>query len=70
MVLNLDQTLVKYIRCGKTTLVKQNTSLVPVSGASDKWMITATFTIIRLGGKFLPMQLIYGVKTRKSVLTV
>ena len=36
MVLNLDQTLVKYIRCGKKTLVKQNTSLVPVSGASDK----------------------------------
>ena len=36
MVLNLDQTLVKHVRCGKTTLVKQNTSSVPVSGVSDK----------------------------------
>ena len=32
MVLNLDQTPVKYVPCVKTTLAKQNTSSVPVSG--------------------------------------
>ena len=69
IVLNLDQTPVKYVPCGKATLAKQNTSSVPVSGVSDKRMITATFTIT-LDGKFLPMQLIYGGKTRKSIRTV
>ena len=45
MVLNLDQTPLKYVPCGKTTLAKQNTNSVPVSGVSDKRMVTATFTI-------------------------
>ena len=69
MVLNSDQTPVKYVPCGKTTLAKQNTSSVPVSGVSDKRMITATFTIA-LDGKFLPMQLIYSGKTQRSIQTV
>ena len=66
MVLNLDQTPVKDIPYGKTTLAKQNMSSVPVSSVSDKWMITATFTIA-LDGTFLPMQLIYGCKTQKII---
>ena len=45
MVLNLDQTLVKYVPYSETTLTKQNTSSVSVIGVSDKPMITATFTI-------------------------
>ena len=69
MVLNLHQTPVKYVPCGKTTFAKQSTSSVPVSGVSDKQMITATFTII-FDGKFLAMQLIYGGETRKSIPTV
>ena len=69
MVLNLDQTLVKYVSCGKTTLAKQNKNSVPVSSVSDKRMITATFTIT-LGRKLLQMQLIYGGKARKSFPTV
>ena len=69
MALNLDQTPVKYVPCGKTTLAKQNTSSVPVSGVSDKLIITASFTII-LEEKFLPIQLIYGGKTRKNIPTV
>ena len=69
MVLNLDQTPVKYILSGKTTLAKQNTSSAPVSGVSDKQMITAIFTIT-LDGKFLRVQLIYSGKTRKGILTV
>ena len=36
MVLNLDQTPVKDIPYGKTTLAKQNMSSVPVSSVSDK----------------------------------
>ena len=37
MVLTLDQNQppVKYVLCGKTTIAKQSTSLVPVSGVSD-----------------------------------
>ena len=64
MVLNLDQTTVKYVPCGKTTLAKQNTSSVPASGVSDKRMITATFTIT-VDGKFLPVQLISVAKHEK-----
>ena len=67
MVLNLDQTPLKYIPCGKTTPAKQNTNSVPVRGVSEKQVIAATFTNT-LDGKFLPMQLIYGGKTRKSIL--
>ena len=69
IVLNLDQTPVKYILCGKTALAKQNVSSVPVSSVLDKRMITATFTIT-LDEKLLPKQLIYGGKTQKSILTV
>ena len=69
IVLNLDQTPVQHVPFGKTTLAKQNTSSVPVSSASDKRIVTATFTMT-LDGKFLPMQLIYGGKTWKSILTV
>ena len=67
IVLNLDQTPLKYIPRGKTTLAKQNANSVPVRGVSDKRVIAATF-INTLDGKFLPMQLIYGGKTRKSIL--
>ena len=36
MVLNLDQTPVKYVPCDKATLAKQNKSSVPVSDLSDR----------------------------------
>ena len=45
LVMNLDQTPMKYVPCGKTTLEKQGTTTVPIHGVSDKRMITATFTI-------------------------
>ena len=54
--MNLDQTPMKYVPCGKTTLEKQGTTTVPIHGVSDKRMITATFSIT-LDGQFLPMQL-------------
>ena len=39
---------------------------VPVAGANDKRMITATFAVT-LSGSFIPIQLIYGGKTSKSL---
>ena len=39
---------------------------VPIKGSTDKRSITATFTIT-LEGHFLPIQLIYAGKTKKSL---
>ena len=66
MVLNLDQTPLKYVPCGNTTLAQKSSSTVPIKGVSDKRMITGTFTV-SLDGKFLPMQLIYAGKTDRSI---
>ena len=66
MVFNLDQTPLKYVPCGNTTLAQKSSSTVPIKGVSDKRMITGTFTI-SLDGKFLPMQLIYGGKTDRRI---
>ena len=48
------------------TMEKKNSSSVPIIGSSDKRSITGTF-IVTLDGQFLPMQLIYGGKTLKSL---
>ena len=66
MVLNLDQMPLKYVPCGNTTLAQKSSSTVPIRGVSDKRMTTGTFTI-SLDGKVLPMQLIYGGKTDRSI---
>ena len=63
-IINLDQAPTKYVPVGRTTLAKKNTKTVPIKGSSVKRTITGTFTI-SLQGDFLPMQLIYGGKTRK-----
>ena len=47
-------------------MAKKNSSSVPIIGSSDKRSITGTF-IVTLDGQFLPMQLIYGGKTLKSL---
>lgn len=66
MILNLDHTPLKYVPCGKTTLAKKSSSTVPIDGVWDKRNITATFTVT-LDGQFLPMQLIYSGKTKRSI---
>ena len=66
LVLNLDQTNWKYISVGKAAKVKKGSNSISISGLSDKKSMSATFTII-LNGKFLPMQLIYGGKTKQSL---
>ena len=45
---------------------KKRCKSVPIAGSPDKRMITATFSIT-LTGEFLPIQLIYGGKTKKSI---
>ena len=66
LLINLDQTPIKYVPAGRTTLAKKNTKTVPIKGTSDKRTITARFPTL-LQRDFLPMQLIYGGKTRKSI---
>ena len=69
LVLNLDQTPSKYIQSSRYTMEKEGTKSIPIFGSSDKRSITATF-VITLHGSFLPMQLIYGGKTSKSLPSV
>ena len=65
MVLNVDQTPLKYVSCGKMTMAEKNSKRVPMKGVSDKRMVTETFTI-SWSGNFLQIQLIYAGKTKRS----
>ena len=65
-IINLDQTPLKYIPAMNHTMAKQNSKNVAIAGSSDKRSITSTFTVT-LDGPFLPMQLIYGGKTKQSL---
>ena len=69
LVFNLDQTPSKYIQSSRYTMGKEGAKSVSICGSSDKQSITATF-IVTLDGSFLPMQLIYGGKTSKSLPSV
>ena len=66
LILNLDQTRSKYVTVAQTTLAKKNSKSEVIAGGSRKCPITATFTV-SFDGTFLPMQLIYGGKTTKSL---
>ncbi len=65
LVINLDQTPSKYVPGSRSTLAKEGSKNVPIAGGSDKRMITLTFATT-LSGVFLPMQIIYGGKTKQS----
>ena len=64
--LNLDQTPSKYIPVLNKNMTPKGSKTVPIKGSTEKRIITATFTIT-LDGHFLPVQLIYGGKTSKSL---
>ena len=66
MVINIDQTPLKYAPVSSQTLSARNSKHVNIYGSSDKRAITATFGIT-LNNSFLPMQLIYGGKTAQSL---
>ena len=58
MVLNLDQTPLKYAACSRQTLAKKNSKHVAIAGSSYKQGIIGTF-VITLDGNCLLFQLIY-----------
>ena len=66
LIINIDQTPTNYAPVSRSTLTKKNSKAVAIKGSSDKRSINATFSIT-FSGKFLPMQLIYGEKTTKSL---
>lgn len=66
LVMNLDQTPLKYIPSANHTLAKKGSKSIGIAGSSDKRCITGTF-VISLNGDFLPMQLIYGGTTNQSL---
>ena len=61
MIINIDQTLLKYVPTSKFTLAEKRTKSVTMEGGSDKRCITGTFSITF--SSELLMQLIYGGKT-------
>ena len=66
LVMNFDQTPLKYAPVASQTLSRKGTKHVAIKGQSFRKAITATFGIT-FDQKFLPMQLIYGGKTEKSI---
>ena len=66
VVSNLDQIPSKFVPGCNKTLAKKGCKSVPIAGSTDKRMITATFSIT-LTRELLPIQLIYGGKTTKSI---
>ena len=66
LIINIDQTPLKYVPVGNETLAPRGETSVTIEGSADKRSITGTFAI-SLHGEFLPMQLIYGGKTSQSL---
>ena len=56
MILNFDQTSLKYALCSQQTLAPKNSKHVAISGTSNKKAITGTF-VITLDGHCPPFQL-------------
>ena len=66
MVINIDQTSLKYSPVTNQTLVTKGSKHVVITGSSYRQAITATFGVT-YENRFLPMQLIYGGKTVQSL---
>ena len=62
LIINFNQTPLKYVQISSNTMEKKGTKNVPIFGIDDKRSMTATFSIT-MENKFLPMQLIYKGKT-------
>ena len=65
LILNSDQTPSSYVSVGKQTMAARGSKSVPGKGLMDKRNITLNF-VISLSGEFLPLQIIYGGKTKAS----
>ena len=66
LILNLDQTPLKYVPIGNETMALSGSKSVTIEGSSDKRCITRTFGIT-MQDDFLPMHLIYKGKTVQSL---
>ena len=66
LVMNLDQTPLKYVPVSHHTMAEKGTKSVANAGSADERCITGTF-VITLKGDFLPVKLIYGGKTAQSL---
>ena len=64
LVMNFDQTPMKFAPVSSRTLSKKGSKHVAICGITYRKAITATFGITYTN-KFLPMQLIYGGKTER-----
>jgi len=64
MVLNWDQTAIKYIPLSDWTMAQKGSKRMEVFGIDDKRQITAMFAA-SLSGNFLPIQLVYEGKTSR-----
>ena len=65
LFINIDQTPSKYVPVSSRTMAEQNSKHVAIRGSTYKQAITATFPLT-YSNEFLPMQLIYGGKIKKS----
>ena len=65
LIINLDQTPLAYLSTPNHTLEVRGTTSIPIVGKGKKLQITGTFTVTK-DGTFLPMQLIYAGKTKRS----
>ena len=64
MILNWDQTAIKYIPVSNWTMVTEGSKRIELIGQDDKRQITTTFAGT-LTGNFLPIQLVYEGKTTR-----
>ena len=69
LILNIDQTSLKYVPVGNGTLAPRGETSVTIEGSSDKRSITGAFAV-SLHGDFLPVQLINGGKTSQVCLDI
>ena len=66
LVVNIDQTLLKYIPVSNEIMTAKGEHSVTIEGSADKRSTTRTFAI-SFDGNFLPVQLIYRCKTTQSL---
>ena len=66
LVINLDEITSKIVPRSKSTQAVIGSETAPVAGSTDKRMITWYY----LKSDFMAMQIIFGGKTRKSILRV
>lgn len=64
LIINWDQTPLKYVPCGQWTMAEKGSSKVALAGLSDKRAITGVLAS-SAAGDMLPFQLIYPGKTER-----